>query len=142
MRLGVYLLGPLEVQCAGRVVPIGAAKERMIAVLLALSAGRVVPIERLVDAAWAEDPPKSATTTVRVLVSRLRKSLAAGGCREAIETRRPGYLMVADSVDVSMQGSRRWPPGSRGAGHWIGARGSRDTTCGVRRVAWRSTGRG
>jgi DNA-binding SARP family transcriptional activator len=91
------------VECAGRVVPIGAAKERLIVVLLALNIGRVVPIDRLVDATWADEPPKSANTTVRVLVSRLRKTLAAAGCREVIDTRPPGYLMAADSVDVDVQ---------------------------------------
>jgi DNA-binding SARP family transcriptional activator len=32
MRVVVRLLGPLEVECAGRPVPIGAAKERLLVV--------------------------------------------------------------------------------------------------------------
>jgi hypothetical protein len=46
VRLLVRLLGPLEVECAGRPVPIGAAKERLVVVVLALNAGRVVPVDR------------------------------------------------------------------------------------------------
>src|SRR4051812_42063894 len=59
MRLVVRLLGPLEVECGDRQVRIGAAKERLILVLLALNAQRVVSAERLIDALWGEDPPES-----------------------------------------------------------------------------------
>jgi DNA-binding SARP family transcriptional activator/tetratricopeptide (TPR) repeat protein len=102
MRVVVRLLGPLEVECAGWPVPIGAAKERLVVAVLALNAGRVVPVERLVDAVWGEDPPESAALTVRGLVSRLRKTLAAAGCPEVITTRSPGYLLAADAVEVDV----------------------------------------
>jgi len=100
--VAVRLLGPLEVQCAGLPVAISAAKERLVLVLLALNAGRVVPVERLVDTVWGEDPPESATLTVRVLVSRLRKTLGAAGYPEVIRTRSPGYVLAADMVDVDV----------------------------------------
>ena len=76
MRLVVRLLGPLEVACGDRPVRIGAAKERLLLVVLALNAGRVVTAERLIDALWGEDPPESAGVSLRVLISRLRKGLA------------------------------------------------------------------
>src|SRR3954470_11333185 len=89
MRLVIRLLGPLEVECGDRPVRIGAAKERLILVLLALNAGRVVAAERLVDALWGEAPPESAGVSLRVLISRLRKGLAAAGCNAAIQARPP-----------------------------------------------------
>ncbi|MGY1672958.1 FxSxx-COOH system tetratricopeptide repeat protein [Geodermatophilus sp. SYSU D00710] len=102
MRLVVRLLGPLEVECGDRPVRIGAAKERLILVLLALDAGRVVAAERLIDALWGEDPPESAGVSLRVLISRLRKGLAAAGCDHAILARSPGYVLAGDEVDVDV----------------------------------------
>ncbi|MEV6301969.1 BTAD domain-containing putative transcriptional regulator [Actinoplanes sp. NPDC051861] len=102
MRLVVRLLGPLELEFAGRPVLIGAAKERVIVTMLAVSPGRVVPTAGLVAALWGEDPPESAALTVRVLVSRLRKALATAGCGDVIRTRPPGYLLVADGVEVDI----------------------------------------
>src|SRR4051812_29618308 len=94
--------GPLEVECGCRQVRIGAAKERLILVLLALNAQRVVSAERLIDALWGEDPPESAGVSLRVLISRLRKSLAAAGCGDAIHARSPGYVLAGDEVDVDV----------------------------------------
>ena len=102
VRLVVRLLGPLEVACGDRPVRIGAAKERLLLVLLALNAGRVVAAERLIDALWGEDPPESAGVSLRVLISRLRKSLAAAGCDHVIHARPPGYVLVGDAVDVDV----------------------------------------
>src|SRR4051812_20645494 len=102
MRLVVRLLGPLEVECADGPVRIGAAKERLLLVLLALNAGRVVAAERLVDALWGEDPPESAGVSLRVLISRLRKGLAAAGCDAAIHAQPPGYVLAGDGVDIDV----------------------------------------
>src|SRR3954466_15218641 len=48
------------------------------------------------------NPPDTALETVRVLVSRVRKALGAVGCCDVIVTRPPGYVMVADAVDVDV----------------------------------------
>ena len=64
MGLVVRLLGPLEVERDGRPVALTAPKERSIVALLALGAGRVVSIDRLVDELW-EDPPPSARAATR-----------------------------------------------------------------------------
>ncbi len=55
-------------------------------------------MDRIVDALWGESPPATATKTVQVYVSRLRKILGA----EALVTRGGGYALVAgpDSVDA------------------------------------------
>ena len=100
MRVDICLLGPLEVWHAGSVISLGAPKERVLLVLLALNTGRVVAIDELVDVLWGEDPPESAAASVRVLVSRLRKTFAAAGCAEVIRTQSPGYVLVADLAVV------------------------------------------
>src|SRR5215831_2306803 len=92
------VLGPLEVRGVGGPLPLGGSKQRALLALLLLNANRVVARERLIDALWGEDPPETSVATVQVYVSRLRKLLGA----EAVVTRPPGYLLVADptSVDV------------------------------------------
>jgi DNA-binding SARP family transcriptional activator len=89
------LLGPLEARSGGRTITVGRGKQRALLAVLALNAGRVVSVERLIDELWGEEPPATASTALQVYVSRLRKALGDG----AIETRDPGYLLVGD-VDV------------------------------------------
>jgi DNA-binding SARP family transcriptional activator len=120
MPVAVRLLGPLELRCGDRPVLIGAAKERLILVLLALNKEQVVSAERLVDALWDADPPPSAGASLRVLISRLRKTLAAAGCGDVIRARAPGYVLVGEELDVDVhrfesltaQGARQLEAGS------------------------------
>jgi DNA-binding SARP family transcriptional activator len=102
MTVAVHVLGPLEVVCDGRPVVVSGGMECRLLVRLALQAGRVVPLDRLVEALWDGEPPASAETSLRVLVSRVRKALRAGGAGHAIGTRSPGYVLGADvEVDVA-----------------------------------------
>ena len=89
------LLGPIEVRIDGRTVSVGRGKQRALLAVLALNAGRVVPVEHLIDELWGDEPPATATTALQVYISRLRKTLGEG----AIVTREPGYLVEGD-VDV------------------------------------------
>jgi DNA-binding SARP family transcriptional activator len=75
--LGPFL-GPLEVWCDGRRVPVSAAKQRTLLAILLLRAGRVVAAEELIDQQWGERPPTSARKTLHNYVRRLRTTLAAG----------------------------------------------------------------
>ena len=76
----IRLLGPVELCAAdGTSVPLGGAKERALLAALALSAGEAVPPSRLIDALWGDEPPRTASATLRSYLSRLRKTLAQGG---------------------------------------------------------------
>jgi predicted ATPase/DNA-binding SARP family transcriptional activator len=66
--------------------------------LLILNANRVVSRDRLIDELWGDEPPETATTTVQVYVSRLRKVLPAN----VLETRPPGYVLAVDSGDIDL----------------------------------------
>ena len=88
------ILGPLEVVHEGRTLELGASKERALLALLLLDAGRVVSVDRLIEDLWEGDPPESASVSLRVHVSRLRKSLAPAGGDELIVTRSPGYVAM------------------------------------------------
>jgi DNA-binding SARP family transcriptional activator len=87
------VLGSLEVVDRGREIPLGGAKQRAVLAILLLHAGEVVSVDRLVDELWGERPPDTATKTVQVYVSRLRKALGNG----ALLTRGGGYLLHVNS---------------------------------------------
>jgi DNA-binding SARP family transcriptional activator/basic membrane lipoprotein Med (substrate-binding protein (PBP1-ABC) superfamily) len=67
------VLGPLEVRLDGESVALGGGKQRAVLAALLLRAGEVVPVERLVDEVWGDDPPPSAAHTLESYVSRLRQ---------------------------------------------------------------------
>lgn len=89
----VRLLGPVDVvDDDGRPVTLGGPKERLVLAVLAVHAGEVVSEDRLVDALWGENPPRTAGKTLQSYVSRLRKALASYE-GVAIESASPGYLL-------------------------------------------------
>jgi predicted ATPase/DNA-binding SARP family transcriptional activator len=71
----VGLLGPFEVAGADGPVAIRSARQRAVLAALALHAGRPVPVARLVDAVWPDDPPSSARNSLQSHVARLRAVL-------------------------------------------------------------------
>src|SRR5215813_7543187 len=73
VRIG--LLGTLAVYDeVGRPARIGGHRVRMLLILLALDAGRVVPAYLLIERLWDGDPPANAGNSLQSLVSRLRSS--------------------------------------------------------------------
>ena len=69
------ILGPLEVECEGRALPLGGRQQRELLALLLLHANEVVPVDEIIDELWPEAPPPSATRSIHALVSRLRRLL-------------------------------------------------------------------
>ncbi len=59
----------------GKAVDLGAQKCQAVLASLALSAGVAVPVGRIVDRVWGEDPPRTAEKTLQSYVTRLRKGL-------------------------------------------------------------------
>ena len=73
------ILGTLEVVVDDVVVQLqGRHQPKLLATLL-LEMGQVVPIHRLVDALWDDDPPGTARRQVQNGVAALRRLLAAHG---------------------------------------------------------------
>lgn len=100
MRYGV--LGPVELHHEAQPVPLAGVKQRRLLAVLLLHRGRVVTIDRLVDAMWGGDPPVDAPSAVQVHVSRLRAVLRSTGAPDPVRTRSNGYLfdVPADNVDL------------------------------------------
>jgi DNA-binding SARP family transcriptional activator len=96
------ILGPLEVRAGGVRVALGGPRAETVLAVLLLDAGRLVPIERLVEAVWDDDAPVTARRQVQNRVSDLRRVLGAAGAPGAIATEGAGYrLVVPDgAVDV------------------------------------------
>ncbi|CAM5495204.1 AfsR/SARP family transcriptional regulator [Streptomyces tanashiensis] len=82
---------------AGAPVPVtGGPKVRALLARLLLDAGGTVPVERLVDGLYGEEPPAGTTGALQAQVSRLRRVLPPG---VTVEFSPAGYrLAVADPV--------------------------------------------
>ncbi|AQU70439.1 BTAD domain-containing putative transcriptional regulator [Streptomyces niveus] len=83
------ILGPLVVTRDGRNMSLGAAQLRTLLAALLLDAGRVVPVDALVDRLWGECPPRGARNAVQNYVLRLRRALGP----EVVRTDRRGYAL-------------------------------------------------
>jgi basic membrane lipoprotein Med (substrate-binding protein (PBP1-ABC) superfamily)/DNA-binding SARP family transcriptional activator len=90
------VLGPLEAMIDGRSVPLGPPKQRAVLAILVLHAGDIVSTDQLIDLAWGEQPPRTATHSIQIYVSDLRRVLERDGEPAAILTRPPGYELTAD----------------------------------------------
>ena len=72
-RIGI--LGPIEL-VGEEPVPLGGVKERCLLAALAVHCGQAVSTGCLVDALWADDPPRTAAKTLQNYVLRVRRALA------------------------------------------------------------------
>ncbi|HEU5277819.1 MAG TPA: AfsR/SARP family transcriptional regulator [Gaiellaceae bacterium] len=93
------ILGPLEVREDGHSLPIGSGKQRAVLALLLLNAGEVVPTDRLIDALWGESPPASASNSVHIYVSQLRKVLG----ESSLLTRGRGYVLALEPGQLDLE---------------------------------------
>ncbi len=104
--LTVHLLGPVEVRRDGEPIDLGGPQSRAVIAHLALDAGRVVSVERLIDRLWGDDPPRTPLGTLQSYVSRLRRCLEpdrAGGTEaHLLVTEAPGYVLrvPVEQIDV------------------------------------------
>ncbi|WP_410815522.1 BTAD domain-containing putative transcriptional regulator [Micromonospora sp. 050-3] len=95
----VRLLGPVEVVVAGSPQAVNGVRRKAVLATLALHAGRVVSVDRLIDVVWGDQLPATAANTLQRHVSYLRGVLGEPG---SIVARQPGYLLDTgpDSTDV------------------------------------------
>ncbi|MFJ6099734.1 BTAD domain-containing putative transcriptional regulator [Streptomyces sp. NPDC092359] len=96
MRYSV--LGPTLAHAPdGTDVPVGGPRVRALLTVLALRAGRTVPVSELVDEVWhGDEPPADAVAALQALVGRLRKALG----RDRIVSDGGGYRLDARPEDV------------------------------------------
>ncbi|MFC5953633.1 BTAD domain-containing putative transcriptional regulator [Streptomyces pratens] len=82
----------------GTAVPVGGARLRALLTVLALRAGRTVPVRLLVDEVWDGEPPADATGALQALVGRLRRALGA----DAVASDDGGYRLTATADDIDL----------------------------------------
>jgi DNA-binding SARP family transcriptional activator len=92
------ILGPIEVVDDGAGLPLGGRNQRAVLALLLLNVDEVVSTDRMIDALWGEQPPRTAPTSLQNTVSRLRKLLGP----DRLVTKPPGYVLrlQEDRLDV------------------------------------------
>ncbi|MFI9173178.1 AfsR/SARP family transcriptional regulator [Streptomyces lincolnensis] len=93
------ILGTTQaVRSDGTPLPVGGARLRALLTVLALRAGRTVPVNLLVDEVWDGDPPADAPGALQALVGRLRRTLGA----DAIASVEGGYRLTAAPDDIDL----------------------------------------
>ncbi|MEV6560875.1 AfsR/SARP family transcriptional regulator [Nocardia sp. NPDC051756] len=103
--LAVRLLGPVRLG-VGKVDATLSPKVRQVLAVLAMRPGSVVTHETLIAELWAENPPRSATTTMQTYIYQLRQAIdnlegdQRGG--EVLRTESQGYVLSAQVVDIDL----------------------------------------
>jgi DNA-binding SARP family transcriptional activator len=93
--LDFRILGPFEV-VDNQALSLGGRKQKAVLAALLLHHGEVVPPDRLIEALWGERAPATASKTVQVYVSNLRKALGNGH----LITQGGGYVLAVDPDQI------------------------------------------
>ncbi|WP_410822346.1 BTAD domain-containing putative transcriptional regulator [Micromonospora sp. 050-3] len=100
MRFGI--LGPLRV--GGGESTVTAGRDRIVLAMLLLRAGRLVPVDELVDAVWEDRPPATARAQLQTCVSRLRRRFTELELApDLIVTDPAGYGVRAGTTDLDAE---------------------------------------
>ncbi|WP_068278563.1 BTAD domain-containing putative transcriptional regulator [Aldersonia kunmingensis] len=100
----VELLGPLRLLVDGAAIEVSGTKRRAVLALLAIAEGRVVTVDRLIDALWPAQVPDSGRQALHNHVSRLRAQL--GPAAERLETGHEGYRLILDPAELDVTEAR------------------------------------
>ncbi|WP_432111037.1 AfsR/SARP family transcriptional regulator [Streptomyces sp. YPW6] len=100
-RVQFRILGSFECWDGNDRIRVGGPVHEKVLVTLLLEPHRVLPVFRLVEAAWDENAPATAAHQVRKAVAELRQRIPGG--RDLIVTEGPGYraLTTPEQVDLS-----------------------------------------
>ncbi len=90
--LRLTLLGPVQLIADGAPLTGVAPRHRAVLAYLLLNSGRVISIERLIDAMWGHDRPDTARSQIHASVTAIRRVLRGAGAAELLETRAGGYV--------------------------------------------------
>jgi DNA-binding SARP family transcriptional activator/tetratricopeptide (TPR) repeat protein len=101
VALEFRLLGEVAVLHRGRAVDLGHARQRCVLAVLLVDAGRVVPVDVLLDRVWADSQPRRARNALSGYVSRLRQVLAVSD-EAKISRVEGGYRLAVDLQSVDL----------------------------------------
>ncbi|GAA2238188.1 hypothetical protein GCM10010430_19010 [Kitasatospora cystarginea] len=87
------VLGPLSVEVGGRPLPLGPIKQRLVLAMLLLHANTPVSVDRLTEAVWQDEPPRTARKNVQQYVWAVRRMLCEAGEADRLAHVGGGYLL-------------------------------------------------
>ncbi|MFG1811947.1 BTAD domain-containing putative transcriptional regulator [Streptomyces sp. NPDC049040] len=99
-------LGPIEAVVEGRLVDLGAPKQRALLALLVSKVGQPVAVDMIVEELWSGNPPPSAIASLQAYVANLRRVLEPGRAPRTpptvLRTYERGYLLDSRVVAVDV----------------------------------------
>jgi DNA-binding SARP family transcriptional activator/tetratricopeptide (TPR) repeat protein len=94
------LFGEIGLRVADRVLDVGTPRQQAVLAVLAVDAGRPVPIEKLVDRVWGDEPPAEARNVLYSHLSRIRRLVNQENA--VISRRNTGYVLDIDPDTVDL----------------------------------------
>jgi DNA-binding SARP family transcriptional activator len=100
-QVDVRVLGDLELKVAEEPVKLGGPVQRIVLGMLLVNFQKVVSVDNLIGAMWAERPPNTAVATLQAYISRLRKMLGPAAFRlQAVPN---GYRLDLERSDLDAE---------------------------------------
>ncbi|MFB9532120.1 BTAD domain-containing putative transcriptional regulator [Nonomuraea roseola] len=94
----IRVLGSFAAEANGAAVPLGGPRQRGVLALLVAARGQVVPVDRMIEDLWREEPPARALMSLQAYVSNLRRLLEPGR-----PPRTPARLLVSASPGYALR---------------------------------------
>jgi len=89
------VLGPIGIIDKGERIPLGGPKQRTVLAMCVAHAGRSVSFDRIIDAAWGDEPPDGARASLHTYISNLRSIVG-----DVIGRLGDGYVLRIDAEAV------------------------------------------
>ncbi|GIJ10464.1 BTAD domain-containing putative transcriptional regulator [Micromonospora andamanensis] len=97
-------MGPIELWAADHRLETGQPRQRAVLAALLVDAGRVVPVETLIDRVWGEEQPEHARRVLHSHISRVRHLLSQADAEPSTSARLArepgGYLLRVDEEQI------------------------------------------
>jgi predicted ATPase/DNA-binding SARP family transcriptional activator len=97
--LWIRILGALEAEVEGALLPLGGPIPRRLLAALTLGAGGPMTDDELADLVWVDSPPDDVIGALRVAASRLRNGLGES-CRGLLARNSLGYHLTVEPAQV------------------------------------------
>lgn len=97
------ILGPLEVERGGEQLHLGGRLQRVAMAIMLLDANRTVPVNRMIEAIWGDNPPETARNQIQIRISHLRRLLGdIAKPHSLLITVPPGYRLTVERGQLDL----------------------------------------
>ena len=91
-------MGRSSWSASGRVVPLAGGRQRALLAVLLVHANEVVDTDRLIEALWGTEPPKTARAALQGYVTQLRRLLPP----DRLATQAGGYIVSVEPGELDL----------------------------------------